>query len=371
MSPRISCPYRCLRHVRTRYLKYLRDHLKCPFDMFGRMMPSLCRFLSITVIYPQCHFYILPFHTHLSRSPFDESSKSFALRKLRKFLIVPRQLYEYTILCIIKTQTYNRYALQGYDHLRPYRKGRHMNTRNIFLNGIVGAVLLISLVGCYSSRPEDIAYFKRPDIENVSTDKYVLQPADTVEVQASQIPELHQQAQQIRPDGKITFENLGDIPAAGKTPAELAELIYQEVIKLYALTGDHPIDVRITDYRSNVYYVFGQVYFQGRMESTGRVTVLDALANARMSNLAEKKKVQIVRPSANLNDRPKIFEFNFSEMAVHGNASKNVLLEDGDIVFVPPTWLAAIGLTVEQLVSPIGRAFSTVNIVQGPPERRD
>jgi len=28
-------------------------------------------------------------------------------------------------------------------------------------------------------------------------------------------------------------------------------------------------------------------------------------------------------------------------------------------------------MRVEEFVRPIGRAFSTVNIVQGPPERRD
>lgn len=233
------------------------------------------------------------------------------------------------------------------------------------------ALVLISLAGCYSSNPEDIAYFQKPDEVHVTPDKYVLQPADIIEVQASGIPELHSQEQQIRPDGKITFENLGDIPAAGKTPTEVAELIYHEVTKLYALTGDHPVAVKVTEFRSSVYYIFGQVYFPGSKNSDGRDTVLDAISEARITNLAEKKKIQVVRPSANPDERPKIFEFNFNEMVVHGDASKNVLLNEGDIIYVPPTWLAAIGLTVEQLVSPIGRAFSTVNIVQGPPERRN
>ena len=42
-------------------------------------------------------------------------------------------------------------------------------------------------------------------------------------------------------------------------------------------------------------------------------------------------------------------------------------IEEGDIVYVPPTILAAISMKVEEIVRPIGRAFSTVNIVQGPP----
>ncbi len=44
--------------------------------------------------------------------------------------------------------------------------------------------------------------------------------------------------------------------------------------------------------------------------------------------------------------------------------SKNVRLEEGDVIYVPPTILAAIAKVVEEFVRPIGSAFSTVNIVQ-------
>ena len=139
---------------------------------------------------------------------------------------------------------------------------------------------------------------------------------------------------------------------------------------LYTLTGDNPVDVRIVAYKSKVYYVLGQVYFQGPQEATGRDTVLSALAKARPTNLAWKERIQVVRPSINENIKPKIFELNYARMIAHGDTSKNVLLQEGDIVYVPPTVLASVGLIVEEFVSPIGRAFSTVNIVEGPPQYR-
>ena len=178
------------------------------------------------------------------------------------------------------------------------------------------------------------------------------------------------QQQQIRPDGKIMFEALGEIPAAGKTPKELANIMKEKIMLLYTLTGDNPVDVRIVAYKSKVYYVLGQVYFRGPQVATGRDTVLTALAKARPTTLAWIERVQVVRPSTDKNVKPKIFELNYDRMVAHGDTSKNVLLEEGDIVYVPPTVLATIGLKLEELLSPVGRAFSTVNIVQGPPDRR-
>jgi hypothetical protein len=50
-------------------------------------------------------------------------------------------------------------------------------------------------------------------------------------------------------------------------------------------------------------------------------------------------------------------------MVAHGDASKDVLLQEGDIIFVPPTVLAGIALKLEEFLTPIGRAFSTVWVV--------
>jgi protein involved in polysaccharide export with SLBB domain len=235
---------------------------------------------------------------------------------------------------------------------------------------VVLVAFLVSLTGCFSSNPADIAVFAKPAQVAVTAEGYILQPPDEIEIHCSKVPEVHMQRQQIRPDGKVTFEALGAIHAAGKTPKELADLMQEKIMSLYELAGDNPIDVRILTYKSKVYYVLGQVYFQGTQEATGRDTVLTALAKARPTTLAWLGRIQIIRPSADKNVKPKIFELDYNQMIVHGNTSKNVLLEEGDIVYVPPTVLAAIGLKVEELVSPIGRAFSTINIVQGPPSYR-
>ncbi|MHC4158390.1 MAG: polysaccharide biosynthesis/export family protein [Planctomycetota bacterium] len=228
----------------------------------------------------------------------------------------------------------------------------------------------VTITGCFSARPENIQAFLMPSEVSVTAESYVLQPPDEIEVHCSKVPEIHLQRQQIRPDGKVSFEALGEIQAAGKTPGELAEILREKVIMLYALTGEHPIDVRVVVHMSRVYYVLGEVFFPGPKESTGRDTVLTALAEARPSILGWISRVQVIRPSTDENIEPKIFELDYEKMIAHGDTSKNVLLQEGDIVFVPPTVLAAISMKVEEAVRPIARAFSTVNIVAGRPTTR-
>jgi hypothetical protein len=80
--------------------------------------------------------------------------------------------------------------------------------------------------------------------------------------------------------------------------------------------------------------------------------------------MAWKQRIQIIRPSSDPNIRPKIFELNYDKLVAHGDTSQNVLLQEGDVIYVPPTILAGIAQVIEEFARPIGRAFSTVNIVQ-------
>ena len=215
------------------------------------------------------------------------------------------------------------------------------------------------LTGCFSSNPEDIEAFKLPDKVFLSTDQYLLCPPDEVEVHCTKSPEIDKQRQQIRPDGKVSFEAIGEIHAAGKTPAQVAEIIRQKVVELYKLSGDSPIDVRVVAFRSKRYYVLGQVASPGAQVYSGRDTVISAIALAGSPTvLAWQERIQVIRPSHDENVKAKIFEINFDRMSAHGEAAKNVLLEEGDIIYVPPTILAAAAMKIEEFIRPIARAFS-------------
>jgi len=228
-------------------------------------------------------------------------------------------------------------------------------------------LLTISVTGCFSSNPADIKAFMMPDKVDVTTDTYILQPPDDIVVHCSNVPEIHLQTQQIRPDGKVSFEAIGEIDAAGKTPAQVANILRGKVLELYQIEGNNPIDVRIVGFRSKRIYVFGQVLAPGAQVYSGRDTVMSALALAGGPNiLAWEQRIQVIRPSRDENVKAKIFEIDFDRMSAHGEASKDVLLQEGDVIYVPPTILAAAAMKIEEFIRPIARAFSGYYIMSTP-----
>jgi len=238
-----------------------------------------------------------------------------------------------------------------------------MHTRTI--TGVILSIIAIGLTGCFSSNPEDIQAFTKPYEVDVTAENYFLHPPDEIEIHCSRVPEIDLQRQQIRPDGKVSFEAVGEIYVAGKTPAQAAEVLKEKIAELYKLTGDSPIDVRVVAFRSKRYYVLGQVGTPGPQIYTGRDTVLGAIALAGSPTvLAWQNRVQVIRPSADENVPAKIFEVNFDRMSAHGEASKDVLLEAGDIIYVPPTILAAAAMKIEEFIRPIARAFSGYYMVR-------
>lgn len=230
-----------------------------------------------------------------------------------------------------------------------------------------GVIIALLPCGCevYRSHPPDIVSFTKSNEAEVSADKYVMWPPDEVTVQCSRVPEIHQQAQQIRSDGKISFESIGEIYVAGKTPVEVATLLANKVSSLYTLPGDKPIDVRITVNRSKFFYVLGQVRRGGPFPHTGRDTVLSALASATPDATAWEQRVQVIRPSSLPDVPPKIFEVNYDDMQIRGDLAKNVLLLEGDIIYVPPTPLAKFAMVLEEFLRPVARAFQTQYYLSG------
>lgn len=234
----------------------------------------------------------------------------------------------------------------------------------------VVALLLIPIsgTGCSSvCNPRDIEAFLRPHQVAVTAENYVLQPPDDIAIHCSKVPEINLQVQRIRPDGKVSFEGLGEIEVAGKTPAEVADVLGKKVAELYKLTGDNPIEVRVVGFRSKVFYVFGQVFSPGLKVHTGRETALTALAEALPNPMAWEERTRVIRPSHDENVKPKIFKLNFKKMMARGDTSKDVLLQEGDIIYVPPTILASVAMVLEEALRPLARAFSGAYMLQNPP----
>ncbi len=229
--------------------------------------------------------------------------------------------------------------------------------------GLLLGILSLNIAGCFSARPEDIEAYIKPYEANVTAENYVCQPADQLQIQCPKVPDIHLQTQQIRPDGKISLVKYGEIEVAGKTPKEIAGILEEKISEEYKLIGDNPVNIYVAAIRSKHYYVIGEVSSPGARIYTGRDTAMNAIAGANPAITAWEEKIQVVRPSQSEHIKPKIFELNYVKLVKHGDATKDVLLEEGDIIYVPPTPLAMVGNVLAEIVRPIGLALSPIRQV--------
>ncbi len=235
-------------------------------------------------------------------------------------------------------------------------------TQIVAVTGLLSIMLVLN-IGCHGSSANDIDSFLKPYQRSVTESRYIMMPPDVIEVHCKYVPEINLQVQQIRPDGKVSFEGIGTFQAAGKTPEELAGDIKTKISGLYKIAGDYPVDIRVSHFRSNVYYVIGEVLASGPKEFNGRVTAVTAISSAGLRPTAWKGHIKVIRPTEMVDGQAKSFELNWKDIEM-GDLSRNVLLQEGDIIYVPPTILAAIGNVFAEFAYPITQVAAPAITVQ-------
>jgi protein involved in polysaccharide export with SLBB domain len=180
---------------------------------------------------------------------------------------------------------------------------------------------------------------------------YRVQPPDVLLIQAPKMSELKEERVTIRPDGKISLNLLGDVMVAGMTPAEISRKLRQLALKYYEKDAAE-VFVTVVEFKSKVVYVFGQVSEPGIKPFTGRDTLLDMLGQARLNENAWPQKIVIVRPNEDPNVKQKV-TVDVKTMWQTGDVKDNFMLEEGDVIYVPPSPLAQANTTFTRLLSPL------------------
>ena len=224
--------------------------------------------------------------------------------------------------------------------------------------GLIAAACIattVATIGC-GPRDQELSAFIHDHEANVSASDYRVQPPDSIEISAAAAPEVDGEVQTIRQDGKISLRLLGEIEVAGMTPLEISRKLESLLATYYR---DPKVSVRLGNSDSKKFYVFGQVGGTGAYRYTGRDTILTAIAAAKPTQIACMQQVRVIRPS---HDEKKRVEMvvDCERMLKRGKMEQNVYLQEGDIVYVPPTVLGWIGLRFGELLYPVGPAIQTV-----------
>ena len=212
-------------------------------------------------------------------------------------------------------------------------------------------------IGCTPKTDEIASFLQSREYHAVGTDHRVV-PGDKLSFQSPYILELDGTREEIGVDGKIELPLVGKMYVAGLTAREIQEKLDVQLMPFYA---ERDVLVRIPDKPVATIYVFGQVNHPGIRQFTGRDTVFDVLMRAQPTFIGWKSQVHVVRGSADPDERRDIV-VNFDKMVKQGDLRRNVLLQPGDVVYVPPTPLGWVGLRVREVLFPLEPAFQAYSM---------
>lgn len=225
--------------------------------------------------------------------------------------------------------------------------------KTLCLIGSMTAVLMTG--GCAVATHENMAAFLKAHENKVALTELRVGAADTIDIVAPKILEIDGERMTIQPDGKVSLRLVGDVRVVGLTTREIANKLEELLSPYYR---EPKVDVRIVHQPQRVYYVLGQVGGAGPFQCSGHDTLMNALVLATPTNIAWKTKVKVIRPSPDESQRREI-EVDVEKMIETGDTRMNILLEPGDVVYVPPTPLGAIGLKLQELLFPVRPMLDT------------
>lgn len=133
--------------------------------------------------------------------------------------------------------------------------------------------------------------------------------------------------QRVAADGTIYFPTVGRVNVAGKTTEQISSLLMNR-LGSYAVKPQ--LDVHVIQFRSQQVYMAGQLKNPGSLPITDmKLTVIDAITRSGGAVAdADLQRVQLTRNG-------KSYVLDVQRTLDHGDISQNVVLQAGDIVYVP------------------------------------
>ena len=173
---------------------------------------------------------------------------------------------------------------------------------------------------------------------------YQIGSGDTIQINVWRHPDLDLKVR-VRPDGKIAFPLIDEINVQDKTP----EALKKELTKRLSTTlRDPEVTINVIGFQSKKIFVLGEVNQPGVYPFEGQERVLDALSKAMgyKDESAALKSIIIIKNSYDA--KPHAVRVNILDLIKKGNPKGNIMLEPGDIVFVPKTFISDLNKFIDQ-----------------------
>ncbi|HKX46621.1 MAG TPA: polysaccharide biosynthesis/export family protein, partial [Planctomycetota bacterium] len=158
-------------------------------------------------------------------------------------------------------------------------------------------------------------------------------------------------------DGTIVIPQVGAVAVAGLSRTEIEAHLTQKLAPYFERTEIRVLSIT-TSFK--VYFIYGEINNAGQRQFQGDVTIFEAVMQAGIkpysSNLG---RVRLIRADP---VDPLIITVNIRDILQYGDTSFNVLVQERDIIVVPPTFLAQIGNFLSALTQPFIIVFNQISL---------
>jgi polysaccharide export outer membrane protein len=175
---------------------------------------------------------------------------------------------------------------------------------------------------------------------------YRVGPPDRLEITILPDPQI-QRAATVRPDGMISIDLVGDVPAAGRTTAEIATDIESRISRF---KRDASVNVSLGSSLSTEITILGEVRSTTfPLQRETRLVEAIGIVGGLRPTMSDHDDIRIIRVD---DGQVKILKADMRAIQ-RGDLSTNYILRGGDIVYVPPTVGTQIGYWVQGVFFPI------------------
>ena len=166
------------------------------------------------------------------------------------------------------------------------------------------------------------------------SEQYIIGPLDQLSIFVWRNADLSAKVQ-VRPDGRITTPLVNDMPAVGKTTAQLAadlknalsEYVSNPIVSVSVdnFSGTNGQQIRIV----------GATEKPAAIPYRANMTLLDAMiAVGGLGQYAAGNKARLIRYDR-ATGRQKEYQLHIADLLKHGDSSANVRLSPGDVIIIP------------------------------------
>jgi polysaccharide export outer membrane protein len=218
-------------------------------------------------------------------------------------------------------------------------------------SGLARALLVLCALGITASACSSVGRPLPPPEETYALTRgpidrgdYRLQSNDRLNIKFPYQPRANQELP-VRPDGKISLDVTGEIVAEGLTPHELETVIRE---KASSRLRDPAVVVIVTGIGDRRAYVGGEVGKPGFVVVYDGMTPLQAvMAAGGFKDTAQKDSVLYIARSTAGDYRASRVDL---EDVVRNGVAETVRLTGNDVVYVPASRIANLGLFVKQYI---------------------